>query len=285
MTEPEPSFSVRIGARPEQDLCEGVPDWLLEPLLDWLEKELYPWPARWVAIRQRLSLLDSADPVLAVRRELEERARESESGRWDILDAIDLVCQSDTDGDLAIPDANGEVPIAILNNLLVAGGSAYRCRKGRLERRIDDATAIAYEHVVATANDEASMLLRRAWRATYGRDPEPSRAYGDAVRAVEAVACPLLLPNDPKPTLGRVIARLRDRPDEWYLVLAGEQEAAGIEPFRVMLKLLWTAHRSRHAGGPDTRDQLLAEAEAALALAITCVQWVTSGFVKQRARG
>jgi hypothetical protein len=121
------------------------------------------------------------------------------------------------------------------------------------------------------------MLLQRAWKATYGRDPEPSRAYADAVRAVEAVACPLLLPKDLKPTLGKVITHLRDRPDGWYLVLAGELEAAGIEPFRVMLKLLWTAHRSRHAGGPDTRDQLLAEAEAALALAITCVQWVTNG--------
>ena len=55
MTEPESSFSVRIGARPERNLCEGVPDWLLEPLLDWLEKELYPGSARWVAVRQRLT--------------------------------------------------------------------------------------------------------------------------------------------------------------------------------------------------------------------------------------
>ena len=290
MTESNPPFSVRLGARlPERDLCEGVPDWLLEPLLDWLEEELRPWSAKWVAIRQRLSILDSeGEPAHAVRVVLEQRARESDSGRWDVLDAIDFLIQSDSDGELAIPAVffggtpmPGTSPIAMLNDLLVTGGSAYHCRKGRLERRVAEATAAAFDHAAATAGDEASMYLRRAWKATYGRDPEPSSAYGDAVRAVEAVVCPLLLPKDPKPTLGRAIAHLRDRPAGWSLVLAGEQEAAGVEPLRIMLQLLWTAHRSRHAGGSDTRDQLLAEAEAALSLAITCVQWFTNGFVRQ----
>src|SRR5580658_4424514 len=47
-------------------------------------------------------------------------------------------------------------------------------------------------------------------------------------------------------------------------------------------ELLWTAQRSRHAGGPDTRDQLLTETEAAVTLAITLVQWFASGFVQRR---
>jgi hypothetical protein len=138
-----------------------------------------------------------------------------------------------------------------------------------------------FERAAATANDEASMLLRRAWSATYGRDPEPSRAYGDAVRAVEAIACPLVLPGDPKPTLGKVIARLREQTDRWNFILPGEREAAGIAPMRLMLELLWTAQRSRHAGGPDTRDQFLTETEAAVSLT-TLVQWFASGFVQRK---
>jgi hypothetical protein len=48
----EAPFSVRIGARlPDRDLCEGVPDWLLIPLLDWLEKELRAWSAKQLSIR------------------------------------------------------------------------------------------------------------------------------------------------------------------------------------------------------------------------------------------
>lgn len=286
----EASFSVRIGARlPERELCEGVPDWLLIPLLDWLEKELGAWSARQLSIRLRISILDSDAPEHAVRVALEERARESERGRWDVLDAIDYLLQSDLDGELGIPadwigtrPISGSEPIAVLIRLLSTGGSAYRPRKGRLERRVDPATVAAFEHVAATANDEASLHLRQAWQATYGRDPEPSRAYGEAVRAVEAASCPLVLPKDPRPTLGKVIARLRDRPDDWQLVLPGEHEAEGIAALRVMLQLLWTAQRSRHAGGPDTREQLLTEAEAAVPLAVTCVHWFASGFVKRR---
>jgi hypothetical protein len=169
----------------------------------------------------------------------------------------------------------------MLDRLLVNGGSAYRWRKGRLERRVDDTSVAAFERATATASDEASMLLRRAWSATYGRDPEPSRGYGDAVRAVEAVACPLVLPDDPKPTLGKVIGRLRQRPSDWSFILPGERDAAGIAPLVLMLQLLWTAQRSRHAGGPDTRDQLLTETEATLSLAVTLVQWFASGFVRR----
>jgi hypothetical protein len=287
--EPDVSFSVRVGARlPDRHLHEGVPDWLIDPLLDWLKDNLRAWSARQLSIRHRISIVDADHPEHAVRVALGQRAWESENGRWELLDAIDYLCQSDLDADLAIPmdwigntPIPGSEPLAILNRLLSAGGSAYCYREGRLERRVADATVAAFERVAATPNDEASLHLRRAWQATYGRDPEPSRAYSEAVRAVEAVACPMFLPKDPKPTLGKVIARLRERPGDWYLVLAGEQEAAGVVPLRIMIQLLWTAQKSRHAGGPDTRDQLLTEAEAALSLAIACVQWFASGFVKR----
>ncbi len=286
--ESDAPFSVRVGARlANRDLQEGVPDWLIDPLLDWLQQHLDRWSVKTVALRARISILGVDNPAEAVRRvrcALEERALESEAGRWDLLDAIDRVCQADPD--LGVPTeiiggrpVAGSAPLSQLNWLLVSGGSAYRIRRGRLEQRVDETTVAAFERAIATIADEASMHLRRAWAATYGRDPEPTRAYGEAVRAVEAVACPLLLPNDQRPTLGKAIAHLRDQPEEWKLVLPGEGEAAGVGPLMAMLRLLWTAQRSRHAGGPNVRDQFQAEAEAALSLAITLVQWFTSGFV------
>lgn len=288
--DPEAPFSVRIGARlPDRELWEGIPDWLLEPLLDWLEENLGRWSVRQLSLRLRIPLQQSESPKRVLRDALMQRAGESERGRWDILDAIDFLCRTDTDGELAIPRTfiggqplAGTEPLAALDRLLVNGGSAYRWRKGRLERRVDDSAVAAFERATATASDEASMHLRRAWSATYGRDPDPSRAYGDAVRAVEAVACPLVLPDDQRPTLGKVIARLRQRPSDWTFILPGERESAGIGPLQLMLQLLWTAQRSRHAGGPDTRDQLMAETEAAVSLAITLVQWFQSGFICRR---
>jgi hypothetical protein len=170
--ETDAPFSVRIGARlPDRDLYEGVPDWLLDPLLDWLQKNLRAWSARQLSIRHRIGILDSDAPEHAVRVALGQRARESESGRWDVLDAIDYLCQSDLDGNLAIhadwsgkrPIAGSE-PLAVLNRLLATGGSAYHYRKGRLERRVDDATVAAFEHVTETANDVASLHVRRPGR-------------------------------------------------------------------------------------------------------------------------
>lgn len=287
-------FSVRIGARlASRDLHEGVPDWLVGPLLDWLERSVDQYCVRGVALRQRISLLGPEIPKRSLSGLCVLRWR---SGPWSPRQAggtysmRSTMCQSDPDlglpsgwtGTVPIP---GSAPLSVLNRLLVTGGSAYHVLNGRLERRVDETTAAAFERVAATAGDEASMHLRRAWTATYGRDPEPSRAYGEAVRAVEALACPMLLPKDPKPTLGKAIAHLRDRPDEWELVLPGERDAAGVVPLLVMLQLLWAAQRSRHAGSPNARDQLLTEAEAALSLAIALVQWFASGFVHRRRVG
>lgn len=301
MTEdPNVPFSVRVGGRvPDRELWEGVPDWLLDPLLDWLEENVGTWQVKQLMIQLRLALPEEVRPdhsrgretKRALRNALAERSKKSENGRWDILDAIDYICRSNPDLGLPgaiIPITNepvaGSEPLTLLNGMLTRGGSAYRVRGGRLERRVDNSALAAFERAAGTASDDASMFLQRAWSSTYGRKPDPTRGYADAVRAVEAVACPLVLPNDPKPTLGKVISHLRQGASGWTLVLPGEGDAAGVEPLRLMLQLLWTAQRSRHAGGPDTREQLLTETEVAVSLAVTIVQWFANGFV-QRAGG
>lgn len=69
-------FSSRIGARlPSGELWESVPDYLLEPLLDWLETELRDWSAKRIALRLRLSVPISDSLTRATRAALEERVR------------------------------------------------------------------------------------------------------------------------------------------------------------------------------------------------------------------
>lgn len=114
-----------------------------------------------------LSVPESDDRKRALRDALAERAQESDRGRWDVLDAVDFVCRTVEDlwipaewaGKVPIPDSE---PLARLDYILSAGGSAYRYRGGHLERRVDATTVAAFERVVASATDEASMLLRRA---------------------------------------------------------------------------------------------------------------------------
>jgi hypothetical protein len=77
--DPEAPFSVRIGARlPDRELWEGVPDWMLDPLLDWLERNMGSYSVDPLALRLRLSLRESDHRQRALRDALAQRARESE---------------------------------------------------------------------------------------------------------------------------------------------------------------------------------------------------------------
>jgi hypothetical protein len=116
--------------------------------------------------------------------------------------------------------------------------------------------------------------------AIYGRHPDPAKAYDEAVRAVEAAAIPLVLPNGKVETLGKVLRHFKDAPDKWVLAIEGDD--GNIAALTAMIEMLWRGHVGRHSGGPNSRPQRQDEAEMAVHLAATLVQWFTSGTVQRR---
>lgn len=79
--------------------------------------------------------------------------------------------------------------------------------------RVDESATDAVR-VAAQQKPESGTRLKAAWTATFRRDPDLSRAYSDCVLAVEAAACPVLIPNTTTPTLGKAIAHLRDAQEQ-----------------------------------------------------------------------
>lgn len=124
-------------------------------------------------------------------------------------------------------------------------------------------------------------LLADAWRQTYGRPTDPTTAYRQAVRAIEQVACPLVLPNNPKATLGNVRDHLRDAPHKWTFTLVDKDDAGTVDPVVTMFDRLWTGQVSRHGGGRTSREQTQTEAEAAVHLAVVLIQWLTIGALRR----
>ncbi|GAA1825406.1 hypothetical protein GCM10009835_52690 [Planosporangium flavigriseum] len=128
--------------------------------------------------------------------------------------------------------------------------------------------------------------MKQAWLAAYGIDPDPDQAYDEAVRAVETVACPLICPNaDGKRTLGTAIAVLRNdlvaKTPRWSLALPDASgRPASVDELIAMLTLLWEGQVSRHAGSTKSRRQTAAEAEAAVQIAVTLTQWLSSGVLQ-----
>ncbi|TAM44083.1 MAG: hypothetical protein EPN53_17065 [Acidobacteria bacterium] len=172
-----------------------------------------------------------------------------------------------------------------IDALLRAGGSAWMVGPDRrcLVRRVEPEAAQAAKEVIESSG-RAGECLAEAWRQTYGRSPNASAGYREAVRAVEAAVCPIILPNNPKPTLGAAIAALRDAPPGKYATVF-EDNRSGINPIdevRGLMSLVWTNQLDRHGtDNPEVPFHVSQEqAEAVLFAALTLVHWFHRGFFR-----
>lgn len=279
-------LSDRLAGLPvDETLHEGVPNWLDIPLREWL-----------------VGILRGQEEVarrVMLRLRWPRRADRSYSGslgtcdRSDLLDVVDAVLQLHPGWAWLTPQERvrhyreAEAFAAALIELkahLYDAGSLYDLDvdEHRLTRRVDPTVRDAADRVVNSAPTTAATHLRSAWTAAYGLHPDPTTAYRDAVRAVEAVACPLVLPNADKPTLGTMRDHLRDAGHKWQIALVNKDDDPDVTPLVAMLERLWTGQVSRHGGGRNFREQTQAEAEAAVHLAATLVHWLSTGVLTKR---
>ena len=115
-----------------------------------------------------------------------------------------------------------------------------------LKRRVD-ATVLAAANEETEQRSNAAEYLRRAWHHVYSRNPNPSTAYHDAVRAVEAAARPVVTPNDDRATLGKMIPALKDKPGKWETVIGD------VDTVRKMMATIWKSQSDRHGTDDTTR--------------------------------
>jgi hypothetical protein len=137
------------------------------------------------------------------------------------------------------------------------------------------------------SSGHAGRRLSEAWGAAFGIEPDPAKAYGLAVKAVEDAALPKvpLKPNDHR-TLGSVIRVLNSANHDaadWTLKFQREDKFySNGQTLVVMLKTLWSGQTDRHGGDHErvSGTEITQEAaEAAVMLAVPLVQWFSSGFV------
>ncbi|MEU6022610.1 hypothetical protein [Micromonospora sp. NPDC047134] len=254
------------GVGPDTTVHDGLPPYLHGVLQDWVN-DCYPddrygeWTRLRNILQYRLRIDDLPPPIKFTDEQL-----------LDVIDAL-----------LAHWLEPGHL-VNELNDLLTNGGAGWRINADQngLERRVEATVTTAVVTAVRTTTSDTADHLRIAWDAAYGRNPDPDKAYDEAVLAVEAIACPLICPNNPRRTLGTVIADLSNQAAQWAMVISDSSgQPASPDRLIEMLKLLWQG-QSRHAGSPNSRRQTQAEAEAAVHLAATLVQWFSSGVLYRR---
>ena len=121
--------------------------------------------------------------------------------------------------------------------------------------------------------DSSAAYLAIAWDAALRRnEPSAVEAYDAAVKAIESILIPIVIPKDPTPTLGKVLRALKARPKKWNTRFQGEDT---VKALTALLDELWTAN-SRHAGMPSND---LEQAQDAVTIAVAVVALVRRGFL------
>jgi len=176
---------------------EGLPRWMLKATQDWVRPFMqdqtgYPSEERLQALEVTLRM----DPGLSWREPLSSlmtRMFEDQAFSLDVIDYVLRECEPGTEAAFN------------MNAILTLGGSVWevqpveiqggqRCQLGQ---RAIGPVAEAIESV-HTINERAHAHLLAAWGKLMGRNPDPSGAYREAVRAVEVVAGPVVKPGDSK---------------------------------------------------------------------------------------
>lgn len=177
---------------------------------------------------------------------------------------------------------------AALTALLESGRSAYEVcpdRRGlvrRIPAALSEATATAAAIAVAAGAAEAAEYLAKSQAALIALRPDYGLSYAQAIKAVEAVANPLLIPRDQEPTLTKARTHLRDSAAKFEFALPDRTGAPGSVTVVIeMLTALCRGHSDRHAGGPNNAPVTREGAESAFSLAVSLVTMFSSGAVRR----
>ncbi|MER8040349.1 hypothetical protein [Streptomyces hydrogenans] len=177
--------------------------------------------------------------------------------------------------------------IAELEDMLMLAGSSYRVNDERtgLELRIDETAQRAFASTLAGArtpqSGSAADHLATAWKAAYGQNPDPVKAYSEAIKAVESASQSVIEPNNAKATLGSMLGVLRNSPQRFSTAIPTPDEEHDIVLVSRMMGRLWKGQTARHGSQNPTRFETQREAEMAVHLACTLVQWFTAGLVQR----
>ena len=175
-----------------------------------------------------------------------------------------------------------------LRRLLEESRSVYEIRPDQrgMQRRIDVVLAESVNRAGERAADLGRLKGRehliKARDKLFGLHPDPGGAYVEMILAVEEVACPLFLPSDPMPTLGKVRNHLRDSGGMYEYILPGNDRAGSTAGVVGMLTDVWEGHSDRHGGGPRCVPVSQGAAEVAFALTVSLIIVFTSGAVRRR---
>jgi hypothetical protein len=261
---------------------EGLPPYLMGPVLEWVGSRFYeplhrtPRSKLATAI-QLVFRLD--EPLDDGRHEgaIEDLLSRMRADEGLALDVVDYVLHN-VRGVVEVYEEASEV-VHDLDMRLELGGSVWEVSAAsngayQLSRRAVGPVRDVIGNLVAS--DRAHSHLMNAWDKLAGRHPDPSAAYREAIRAVEAAAKPVIAPKDQLATLGKMIRALGDKPEKWTTTLGT------VEDVKRQMESVWKGQLDRHGtdDGAVPVSVSAEESDAAFHVCLTLVRLFVGGHVR-----
>ena len=267
---PRPPWSQRQTAEDIEQffvLREGVPEGLLGSLLGIVDA-YYGGGSNGPALVAHLARL--TDRALS---EPDDLLYEVEDDHELLLDAVDHALRY-TDYDhfaLATAVKSFLDDARSVYDITEAGGSRFELawrQPPEMTELVEQATS---------ERSRAAEHLRRAWSHAFAREPKPTEACLDAVKAVEAAARPTIEPNNSKATLGTMIKAVEQKPQKW--TTSCPADAGSVETVAAMMRMIWKAHL-RHGNPNEPLDVSAETCEMLVHTAAVLVHWFTTGRIR-----
>ncbi len=270
----KPPFSVRQDQDKLDAFCvlqEGVPDSLMPSLFVWIsERYFYSEAGGTYARRNGIDRLERILGEVLPRRHQDLMSRLVKDHGL-LLDAIDSALAARPHQSVA----------AELQTMLDEARSVYRVgvdENGDYELQFRQPAELTELVEVSTSDaDSASHHLRQAWSLAFGREPEPTAACDEAVRAIEAAAKPVVTPRDSRTTLGKMITAMSDASHKWT---TDSNASDDIDAAIAMMDLIWKGYR-RHGDPNQPAEATVETAQMLVQCAALLVHWFRSGHIRR----
>jgi hypothetical protein len=259
---------------------DGIPSWMYQSVCQWIDSAIY--------VQQGQRMAPSEEILLVAEASL-HRAFNWSDGPFSARNSVlNLVKQNGELGldllDFLLAYAPERTAVK-LNGILIRASSAWEVRPAaeprnfELVRRVLGPARDAIDDI-RPVSERAHAHLTVAWGRLMGRNPDPSSAYREAIRAVEVVAAPIVTPNDTTATLGKIIKALRDKPEKWEVNLT----EATPEQVTEMAAMIWQSQFDRHGTHDESIPLSVSQdqADAAVHITIALVRLFAGGHIQRR---
>ncbi|GEM_PF-1173931 len=278
----------------DETLLEGAPPWLIKSIKAWVD-ELTESRTRDRRTGDRvIGVTTSA--IHAVERYLQISLPEDPEDKFELKKQLldycndEIHCLDVAVAFMAIGDPHMaytfDESFVSLNLILKESGSKWIAVPGgqhtaTFEERVNETAQEAYAATVSEATNLSGDFLKRAWSAGFGRNPNPSEAYNNAIKAMEAAAWPIVTPQNNSATLGHIIGELKANPGKWQSALREAEVNLGVGVIRQSMQVVWEGHSDRHGTGTP-QDISQEAAEQSIFTAVTVCVHFNRGYIKLR---